>query len=71
MNATNHANDLWVYILGDDTPLGGDVLKHLVKRLGFDLLALEFRTGVVEVEQDATLVELLDEEAGTLARRGL
>ncbi len=38
--------------------------------LCLDLLALELCTGIVEVEYDATLVELPDEELGTLAGGG-
>jgi hypothetical protein len=40
----------------------GDVLEHLVQRLRLDLFPLELRARVVEVEHDAALLELLDEE---------
>jgi hypothetical protein len=67
---TDHANHLWVYILGDHTALGGDIVEHLMEGLGLDLLALELCAGVVEIEQDATLVEFLDKQLGALAGRG-
>lgn len=41
-----------------------------MKSLGFDLFALEFGACIIEIEQDAALVELLDEELGTFAGRG-
>jgi hypothetical protein len=50
--------------------LCGDIIEHLVESLGLYLLALELCTGVVEVEEDATLVEFLNKQLGTLARRG-
>jgi len=41
-----------------------------VKSLGFDLFALELCACIIEIEQDAALVELLDEELWTFAGRG-
>jgi hypothetical protein len=41
-----------------------------MQRLSFNLLAFELGAGVVEIEEDATLMEFLDEELGTLAWRG-
>jgi hypothetical protein len=41
-----------------------------MESLGLDLLALELCAGVIEVEQDATLMEFLDEQLGAFAWRG-
>jgi hypothetical protein len=57
--ATYHANYLWVYAFGYHASLGGDIFEHLMKRLRLDLLSLQLRTGVVKVENDAALVQLL------------
>lgn len=38
----HHIYDLGIHILGDDAPLRGDILEHLMKGLGFNLLALQF-----------------------------
>lgn len=40
-----------------------------MKSLGFDLLALELCTCIIEIEQNAALVEFLDKELGTFAGR--
>lgn len=69
--STYHLDHLGVYILGDDTALVSDVFEHLVQGLSLDLLALEVRAGVVEVEENVTLMELADEELGAFAGRGL
>jgi hypothetical protein len=50
--------------------LGGNIIEHLMESLGLDLLALELCAGVIEVEQDTTLMEFLDEQLGALAWRG-
>lgn len=47
--------------------LSSYVLEKFMEGLGFDLLALEISAGVVEIEQDATLVQLLDEELRPLS----
>ena len=41
-----------------------------MQSLSFDLLALEFRVGIVEVEDDRALMQLLDEKLRTFTRRG-
>lgn len=63
---THHFDDLWVYVICYHFPLGGDVLQHLVQSLSFDLFALELRIGIVEVEEDCALMQLLDEELWSL-----
>lgn len=63
--ATHHVDNLRIDVLSDDAALGSDILEHLVEGLGFDLLALELCTRVVEVKEDATLVELFEEQLGT------
>ena len=64
--ATYHVDHLRVYVLRDHIALGSDVFQHLVKSLRLDLLATKFGASVVEVEQDAALVQLPDKEARTL-----
>ena len=53
----------------DNASLGRDILEHFVQGLRFDLLALELGVGIVEVENNGALVQLLDEELRTLACR--
>jgi hypothetical protein len=66
---THHADHLWIYGLGDHPALSGDVFEHLMQGLGLDLLSPELRAGVVKVEEDATLLELLDEQLVPLTGR--
>lgn len=58
----HHVDDLWVDRLGNGAPLRSDILEHLVQRLRLDLLALQLAASVVEVKDDATLLQLLDEQ---------
>jgi hypothetical protein len=37
---------------------------------GLDLFSLQLGAGVVEIEQDATLMEFSDEKLGSFIRRG-
>lgn len=59
---THHLNNLGVYVISNHTPLSGDILQHFVQSLSLNLLALELRVGVVEVEQNCALMQFLDEE---------
>ena len=65
---TYHPHNLGVYIIRDDFTLGSNVLEQFGKGLCFHLFALKFGICVVEIEQDCTLVQLLDEEPRTLGR---
>ena len=47
---THHAYHLRVYTLSDHSTLGSDILEHLMQGLGFNLLAFEFGTSIVEIE---------------------
>ena len=47
---TYHPHNLGVYIVRDSSTLSSDVLEHFGKGLCFDLLALEFGVGVIEIE---------------------
>ncbi len=58
---TYHLHNLRVYVICDDTTLGGDVFQHLMEGLSLDLFSFEFRICVVEIEQDCTLMQLFDE----------
>ena len=71
VGGTYHLHHLGVYIFGDNITLCCDVVQHLVQRLGFDLLPLQFGVGVVEIEEDSALVEFLDEELWTFRKCGL
>lgn len=67
--ATHHIYDLGIHILSDNASLGGDILEHFMKSLGLDLLALELRARIVEIEQDFALGQFLDEKLGAIAWR--
>ena len=67
---THHLDNLWVYVIGYHLSLGGDIFQHLVQSLCLDLLSLEFRIGVVKVEQDCALMQLADEKLWPLTGRG-
>lgn len=69
MDGTHHLHHLRVYVLRNHATLARDVFQHLMKSLRFDLLAFEFRVSVIEVEKDGALMQFLDEELGTFARR--
>ena len=66
-----HFNNLGVYVFGDNTALCCDVLEHLMQRLCLDLLALQLRVRVVEVEDYGTLMQFLDEQLWTFVWRCL
>ena len=67
--AAHHANNLRINGLREDAPAGGDVVDDLVEGGPLDLLALEVGHGVHEVEADAALAQLPDEQV-LLLRRG-
>ena len=68
---TYHLDNLRVYVICDDTTLGGDVFEHFMEGLSLDLLSLELGVGIVEVKEDCALMQLPDEELRALADRGL
>ena len=57
-----HPDDLWVHSLREHPPSRRDVVHDLVEGGPLDLLALEVRDGVHEVEAHAALAELPDEQ---------
>lgn len=57
-----HLDDSGVHGLGYDLAVLGDVIEQLVQSEALDLLGLHVCAGVVEVENDVALVELLHEE---------
>lgn len=66
---TDHVDHLWVYGLCDDVPVVGDVLHHLAQRGTFHLLPFQVAQRVGdEVEEDAALPQLLDEQFLLLGR---
>lgn len=67
----HHVSDLWVRGLHQHPSVGGDVVHELVERGPLDLLALQVRHGVQEVEEHAALLELLGEQFLLLRRRGI
>ena len=58
---TYHLDHFGVYRLGNHASVLCDVFQHFVQGLRLDLLAFEVGTGVVEVEDNATLLQLLNE----------
>ena len=68
---TYHLHHLRVYVFSDNITLRGDVLQHLVQRLGLDLLPLQLGVCIVEIEKDRALMKFLDEKLRTLGRRRL
>ena len=69
MDKTHHLHHLGVYVLSNHATLARDIFQHLMKGLRFDLLALEFRVSVIEVEKDRALMQLLDKELRTFSSR--
>lgn len=67
--ATHHIYHLWVYILRYYATLSCNIFKHFMKSLCLDLFAFDIGAGIVKVEQNATLVQLLDEKTGTIFGR--
>lgn len=63
-----HGHDLGVDGLCDHVALGRDVFEHLVQGGGLDLLGRELGGYVVEVEDDGTLMKLLEEERVSFVR---
>lgn len=61
-----HVDDLRVDGLRDDASVVGDIVQNLSEGLSLDLLALEFRRGVVEVKDDGTLPNLSQEQLLTI-----
>ena len=56
----HHVDNLWVYVLSNDSALRCDVFQHFVEGLSFDLLPFEFSTCVIEVEEHTTLIKFFD-----------
>src|SRR5690554_5332263 len=53
-----HADNFWIYRLRDNFSVVGDIVENFGQGLSFDLLALQFRGCVIEVEHDRTLPDL-------------
>eukprot|EP00732_Lithocolla_globosa_P003282 Lithocolla_globosa_v1_NODE_2556_length_1955_cov_492.368947.p3 type:complete len:119 gc:universal NODE_2556_length_1955_cov_492.368947:1255-1611(+) len=66
--ARKHGDDFGVDRFGDNASIRVDILHELVEGLALDLLALEVRQHVVEVEQNGRLLKFLDEEVLPLSR---
>ena len=66
-----HPDDFGVDGLREHTPAGCDVVDDLVERLPLDLLALEVGHRVHEVEADAALPQLTDEQVLLLRGRNI
>ena len=60
--SADHPNDLRVHCLREDTSTRSDVVHNLVERGPLDLLALEVGHRIHEVEPDAALSQLSDEQ---------
>lgn len=57
-----HFHHARIHGLGDDRAIVGDVIQELVERQSLDLLGFHVRGGVVEIENDVTLIDLLHEQ---------
>lgn len=66
---TDHADDLEVDGLGEDAAAGRDVVDELGERGALHLLALEVGQRVEEVEAEAALAQLAQEQLLLLAHR--
>lgn len=62
VESAHHVDDLWVDLLRDDSSVLRNVFEHLVQCLSLDLLALQFRAGIVEVEHHFALLQFPYEE---------
>ena len=60
--AAHHADYLRIYAFRDHSSLSGNILQHLMQCLRFDLLPLELTAGIVEIENDTTLLQFLHEQ---------
>jgi hypothetical protein len=69
--STHHIDYFRIDLLCDDAPLRSNILEHFVQSLSFHLLALHISTRIIEVKDDRTLVEFLDEELVAFLRRYL
>ena len=57
-----HSDNFWINSLCQNSPASSYVVNNLVQCRSFDLLALEVRHGVHEVEPDTALPQLPDEQ---------
>lgn len=57
-----HVDDSRIHRLGDDRSVIGDIIQQFVKGKPLDFLGFHVAGGIVEVEDDITLVDLLHEE---------
>lgn len=57
-----HLHHSRVHGFGDDRAVVGDVIQELVERQSLDLLRFHVRSGVVKIENDVTLIDLLHEQ---------
>jgi hypothetical protein len=60
-----HANNDRVHGLGDDLTVVGDVIEELMEGQSLDFLRLHVGAGVIEIEDDIALLNLLHEEVFT------
>lgn len=69
MKVTYHIDDLRVYILGNNTTLGCNIIEHLVEGLGLYLFALELRACIVKIEENGTLMKFPNKQLWPPIRR--
>ena len=69
--SADHSDDFRVDSLREDAPARGDVVDNLVERGALDLLPLEVRHRIHEVEPDTALPQLPDEELLLLVARNI
>ncbi len=63
-----HLYNARVHLFGDDLAVVGNIVEQFMQGQTLDLLGLHIATGIVEVEDDVALVNLLHEEFLPLVR---
>lgn len=57
-----HLDNSWVHWLGDDLAVLRDVVQQLMQSQALDLLGLHVSAGVIKVEDDVALIQLLHKQ---------
>lgn len=66
-----HANHDWIHGFCDNLTVVGHIIQKLMKRQPLDLLGLHVGTGIVEIEDDVALINLLHEQILAASRGDL
>lgn len=66
-----HLHHPWVHLFRNHLSIVGDIVEQFMQSQALDLLRLHVTTGIVEIENDVALVNLLHEKLFALVRRHL